>query len=162
LDKEPSKTYSGPYQSKEDIFPEILDDLIQFEGLNLAQVQSQFTELSQHVKEWGVLANRFDEFLSEIKSHTKALTDLADKLGKVIQLGMKPEEPVIARNIPISQAIKEISKLFTENSEMYYSDIAEALNLDFGVVIKACKMLEKDGIIEEVRSESKRIKKTRL
>lgn len=37
-----------------------------FEGLNLSQIQSRFTELVRHVARWRQRAGRLDEFLKEI------------------------------------------------------------------------------------------------
>ncbi len=64
LDARPEKTYEGPYQRKTDITREILEDLVRLEGVSLSHVASQFTELSQHLKEWTDLASRFEEFLA--------------------------------------------------------------------------------------------------
>ena len=66
LDRAPQKTYDGPYQNKEEITPEIVEDLLCFEGLNLSQMQTQFTELLEHVKAWSQFATRIDEFLKTI------------------------------------------------------------------------------------------------
>jgi len=160
LEKEPDKSYEGPYQSMEDINSEILEDLVRLEGLNLAQVQSQFSELTQHIEQWSVLASRFDDFLTEMKSHTKALVDLTNRLGSSAQSAGQPKEPVYAREISLEDAVQEISELFKKNPEMYYSDIAEELCLDYGIVMEACQQLQKKGIIEEVPHGQKSAKKT--
>lgn len=161
LDKIPSKTYDGPYQNREDIGPEILEDLIRLEGLNLTQLQSQFSELAQHVKQWSDLASRFDEFLKNMNSHTKAIDTLTRQLASTVQSSKSLEKSVYARKITLTQAIKEISELFKKEALLYYSDIAEKLSLDYEIVVKACEQLQKKGIIEEVPHETKKNKKTR-
>jgi len=72
LDQRPTKPYEGPYQGREDITPDIFEDLVRLEGLNLTQIQSQFSELSRHLQRWTALAARFDEFLSEMKKQHKS------------------------------------------------------------------------------------------
>ena len=69
------------------------------------------------------------------------------------------EEDIILREVPFKEAVKEIAELFKKKKRLFYSDIAEELRLDFGTVIKACRKLEKDRKIEEVKSEQKRAKK---
>ena len=54
----------------------------------------------------------------------------------------------MARKASHKDATKEILELFRERGRLYYSDIAEALNLDFATVIRACNELEKQGLIE--------------
>ena len=60
LDEKPDKAYEGSYQGQYNITPEVADALARLEGLSLSQMQSQFTELAQHVKEWSAFAPRVD------------------------------------------------------------------------------------------------------
>jgi len=55
--------------------------------------------------------------------------------------------------------LKEIKPLFEKRKTLYYSDIVEALNLDYAMVIKSCKKLEDNGLIEGVSNETRRPKK---
>jgi dCTP deaminase len=161
LDEAPEKTYEGPYQKREDISPEILEDLIQLEGLNLSQVQSQFSELAQHVKQWSALASRFDEFLADMKEHTKAIDALTRQLPSAVRSGSPSEKEIYAREISLDEAIEEITELFSEKIQLFYSDIAEALHLDYSTVVEACRQLQKKGLIEEIPSGKQKTKKPR-
>lgn len=149
LDQPPEKTYAGPYQGRVDIGPEILQDLVRLEGLNLAQMQAEFTRLAEHIKRWGDLAQRFEEFLAEMSKHTKAIEALAKKVAAAPQ-PVAPVKAPSARKVSLQRALEEVSKLFQQKGRLFYSQIAETLDLDLGTVLKACAELEKKGIIEEV------------
>lgn len=159
LDAKPDHPYRGPYQGKFDITGEILEDLVRLEGVNLSQMQSQFTELAEHVKAWSTLAARFDEFLlgmtrqaEALARHTEAVERLVNRFAE--QAPMPPLGAVEARQVDGAQAKAEILDLFRRRRErLYYSDIAETLRLDFATVIDACRELEHEGLIEGVAGE---------
>jgi len=144
LDQRPERTYEGPYQGKYSIGAEVLDALVRLEGLTLSQIQTQFTELERHVKAWGQLASRVDEFLAEMKHHTQAIADLSAR----VKANSEVQTPVEARRLPLKQAMEEILTLFRKRKRLFYSDIAEALRLDFATVISACDELQRKGLIE--------------
>lgn len=144
LDQKPDRTYEGPYQGKYSIGAEVLDALVRLEGMTLSQMQTQFTELERHVKAWSQLAGRFDEFLVEMKQHTKAIAEPSDRVKVTTEI----QGPIEARRIPMKQVMQEILSLFKERKVLFYSDIAEALCLDFATVINACQKLEREGLIQ--------------
>jgi dCTP deaminase len=160
LDQEPEKTYDGPYQGLQQIGHEVLEDLLRVEGFNLNQMQVQFTELAEHVKQWSALAARFDEFLTEMTRHTKAI----ERLSRMISKGEAKEEsykPVKARRVNLKQAANEILALFKKRKRLFYSDIADTLRLDFATVINACQDLERKGLIEGEGNGTARTKRSR-
>jgi dCTP deaminase len=165
LDTLPERGYEGPYQGKHTIGPEVLEALVKLEGLTLSQMQSQFTELAEHVEKWSALAGRFDEFLTTLNSHTAAIKDLIQhtktvRFEPLIQdraLEVVPE----ARQISVKQAADEILGLFKKSKRLFYSDIAELLELDLRTVIQACELLEKKGLIEGASNVKKRVKASR-
>lgn len=146
----PTAAYAGPYQHRKSIGPELLTDLVRLEGLNLSQMQSQFTELAQHVKEWSRLAARFDEFLRVQQDMTRQNERFAEMVTKLLsdRAAAEPEE-IELREVSLEQAKKEVLNLFqrhgTEN--VYYSDMVEELRIDLATIIEACKDLEKQGLI---------------
>ncbi|MCH8342685.1 MAG: hypothetical protein IH983_01715 [Planctomycetes bacterium] len=155
LDDKPKKPYQGPYQDLDDsIGPEILEDLVHMEGLNLSQIQHQFTELREHVEKWSNLATRFDEFLQEMTLERKAMNRQTAAIQELV-LGFSERitsdgaEEVEIRKISHEQAVKEILQLFQKQQQknVYYSDIVEALCLDLATVMAACKELEDKGLI---------------
>ena len=163
LDVVPDHPYNGPYQGKYTIGPEVLDALVRLEGLTLSEMQSQFTELTQHVKAWSAMATRLDEFLTAMDGHTKAINDLVTKIngGELHATGSFVE----ARSIPLEEAKKEILGLFRGRRRLFYSDLSEALRLDISTIIQACKELQRDGLIEEEpngKTGAKRSRRTSL
>ena len=70
------------------------------------------------------------------------------------------EDTITLRDIPLKEAVKEIADLFKRKKRLFYSDIVEELQLDFGTVIKACRKLEKEGKIEGINRGQKRAKKS--
>jgi dCTP deaminase len=151
LSETPQQTYHGPYQHRKDVGPEILSDLVRLEGLDLSQMQSQFTELVQHVKEWQSLAGRFDEFLRVMNDMIRRNEELQKMVVDLAAAkSMSIAEIAETRDISPEDAEKEVLALFHKHhsEQLYYSDIADELNLDFGTVINACKALEDQGLIQ--------------
>jgi dCTP deaminase len=149
LEVQPERPYDGPYQGKYEITGEILEDLVRLEGINLTQMQSQFTQLSQHVAEWAALAGRFDEFLVRMERHTEAIEQLVASLAP--GHGTRDQVPPV-RDVDLEHAIPEVQRLFQERGRLYYSDVVEALHLSLDVVVRACQELERRGLIEGDRS----------
>ena len=153
LDEKPEKVYEGPYQHRHDIGPDILEDMVRLEGMNLSQMQNQFSELSQHVKQWGSVAVKFEEFINEMRMQTAAMTQLIKQIAES-QTSEQTPMRVEARQIDVKQAQKEIIDLFRKHGTLYYSDIAEMLHLDYETVINACEQLQQEGIIEDDSKEA--------
>ena len=78
-----------------------------------------------------------------IKSR-KALSELQPKV-KEVQEKFKDDQ---------KRQMEEITKLFKQGQEIYYSDIMEKLNLDYDTIVKACEKLEKKDIIEGIEDDS--------
>ena len=57
--------------------------------------------------------------------------------------------------------MSEVLELFRQKKRLFYSDIAEALRLDFATVIKACEELKRQGLIEGDRDAKTRPKRPR-
>lgn len=141
---------TAPIQGNEDIGPEILKDLVRLEGINLSQMQNQFTELTHHVKEWSLFASRFDDFIKGMDRQTAAFSNLV----KLMMESVRGQAAVsTTRTISFEEAMQEILELFKGSKDLFYSDIAESLQLDFATVIKACAELEKQGKIKGLPNE---------
>lgn len=152
LEISPTKCYSGPYQSLEDISPDILDDMMRLEGLNLSQLQSQFTKLAQHVKEWSEFSKRFDEFINVMTEQTSAFREFTQNISKKIDIRQE-EEILETKELSLKDAKAEIINLFKYNPQMYYSDIADELNVDYSLVVRACDELLKEDMIEGIEEK---------
>jgi dCTP deaminase len=167
LDDVPTHSYAGPYQSKYSLGPEVLDSVVRLEGLTLSQMQSQFTELAKHVEKWSAFAGRFDEFLNTMNEQATAIRELVSLVKSPNSPVVNGAEAVVAsrpprrRNLNVDQAASEILILFKKKKKLYYSDIAEELSIDLRLVIKACELLEKRGLIEGATNVTSRVKKSR-
>jgi dCTP deaminase len=158
LDELPSHGYQGPYQGKYNIGPEVMEALVRLEGLTLSQMQSQFTELAKHVERWRELAGKFDEFLSAMNENTRAIRELISP--GVTRMAPRAEiEP--QRKVSLKAAAEEILNLFQTGGTLYYSDIAEQLNIDLRTAIRACQLLEQQGLITGAANGSSRSQKSR-
>jgi dCTP deaminase len=157
LEAAPEKTYEGPYQGRYSIGAEVLDALVRLEGMTLSEMQTQFTQLERHVKAWSEMAGRIDEFLLEMKQHTAAIADLSTRMKESIEI----QAPLEARAVPLDQAVGEILNLFRKRKRLFYSDIAEALRLDFATVVRACEHLQRKGLIEGDLNGKTRAKRPR-
>ena len=144
LETVPEGSYQGEYQDRQEVGADVLSDLVRTEGLSLSHMHAQFTELTQHVKEWSQLAAGFNEFVKEMRLQREAMAILAEHA--------RPDEEGLAESRQISheEAKDEVLKLFKTRSgqDVYYSDAAEALKLDFATVIKVFKELEAQGDIK--------------
>jgi dCTP deaminase len=159
LDEKPDETYRGPYQGKYSIGPEVLDALVRLEGLTLSQMQSQFSELALHIREWSAFATRVDDFLAGMKAQSQAFeagmtaqAEAIKDLTRQLERGGDGKEPSGAdfRTVTPEQARDEILALFRERRKrLYYSDISEALNIDLDTVVTATEELRRRGVIEE-------------
>jgi regulator of replication initiation timing len=61
---------------------------------------------------------------------------------------MPEEKVIILRQIPKEQANQEIQQLFSTGRTLYYSDIAEELQLELQLVVEICQELQEAGKIE--------------
>ncbi len=122
-------------------------------------MQTQFGELSQHVKEWSGIAYKFEDFLKQMSMQTNAMMEIVKQMGeRTVAEGQQPM-PREVRCVDIKTARTEILALFHRKPKLFYSDIAEELHLDYETVIKACKQLQKEGRIEGVTVGKKTTKK---
>jgi dCTP deaminase len=161
LDTVPEHGYEGPYQGKHTIGPEVLESLVKLEGLTLSEMQSQFTELAKHVEKWSSFAARFDEFIATMNEQNSAIRQLISQ-GRVEKISDDAVEIIPPlREISVEDAADEILILFRKRKKLYYSDIAELLSIDLRIVIKACALLEKRGVIEGAKNVTTRAKRAR-
>ncbi len=64
-----------------------------------------------------------------------------------IEASLLTEKVIILREIPKEEAKDEIKRLFSSGKTFYYSDIAQQLRLDLGLVVDICNELQKQGEI---------------
>ncbi len=158
LDEAPDRTYQGPYQHRKSLSPDVLADLVRFEGPSLSQMQREFGELRQHVKEWSNLAASFDVFLRQMSEMNKQGAEnrrQIEELTKLLVQDRVAQEPYEIRNVSAAEAEQEILEHFRQHKgeNAYYSDVAEALKLSLETVVRAFESLKTKGLIEEARAQ---------
>jgi len=99
------------------------------------------------------LSEKFDSFLESYCKQNRELAEfnreLLTEMKKLVEhiAGERPRT-VILRAIPRAQAKEEILRLFRGSKRtLFYSDVAEELNLDLELVVELCNELEKEGRI---------------
>jgi shikimate kinase len=98
-----------------------------------------------------VFAERIAIELAARTNDGRPITDDATVLWierQLQQLVSREPEISTTRKVSIKKAMTEILQLFRERKQLFYSDIAEALNLDFSTVIEACDRLQRQNLIE--------------
>jgi hypothetical protein len=71
------------------------------------------------------------------------------KADKMNSLASNSENIIEVRDIPIEQVKQEVLDLVNKKGKMYYSEIADELNLYILDVINACEQLEQEGAVRE-------------
>lgn len=92
------------------------------------------------------------ECIAELQRENNHLQQQIEELkSKVEQLaeGLPTQKTVILRQISKAEAKQEIKELFdSANEPLYYSDIAEKLQLNIEMVVEICEELIEEGEIE--------------
>lgn len=100
------------------------------------------------------LSRPLPQILDEIDENIKFAAELSHKLKSLeerlakIEASLPAEKVIVLREISKKNAEKEILNLFSKGRALYYSDIAERLNLDLQLVVEICNKLQKSGEIE--------------
>lgn len=67
---------------------------------------------------------------------------------------MPKKKVIVLRKINKEQAKQKIQQLFASGRTLYYSDIAEELQLDLKLVVKICQELTDEGKLESRESDN--------
>ena len=93
---------------------------------------------------------RFDPKIRKIERKLEDLENFVNELkDKVYEL---EGEELIIRDIPYSQAKKEIVQFFKDHhgENIDAADIEESLGIEFSIAMTICEELEKEGKIKEI------------
>lgn len=170
LGQQASRGYKGEYQRRSGFSAKELGPVLGYKGHGLSEAVAGFSELRQSIGKVAGLSEKFDSFLESYEKQNRELGEFnrafLTEMKKLIEhiVGELPTT-VVLRAIPRSQARDEILALFKESARtLYYSDVAQQLNLDLELVVELCNELEGEGRIGVLTShEAKRLKaKARL
>lgn len=161
-----SRGYSGEYQGRETFTAKEIEPILGYKGHGLSQIVEGFSEIHDAVGKVGDLSQKFDAFLESYDKQNKELAEfnraLLIEMKKLVEhIANERPRTVLLRAIPKKQAKDEIVRLFKESKRtLFYSDVAEQLNLDLELVVELCNELEKQGTIGVLGfHEAKRSKK---
>lgn len=168
LGKPASKGYEGNYQRRETFTASEIEPVLGYKGHGLSEAVAGFSEIRQSIGKVAGLSEKFDSFLESYEKQNRELTEfnraLLTEMKKLIgHIVGERSRTVILRAIPRTQAKDEILKLFKEaKGSLFYSDVAEKLNLDLELVVELCNELESEGSIGVLnRYEAKKPKAKR-
>jgi len=95
-----------------------------------------------------LLEQRITKLQRENNYLQQQVEELQKKVDKLME-NLPTQKTIILREIDKTQAKQEIKKLFASTDKpLYYSDIAEELELDLEMVVEICQELIKEGEIE--------------
>jgi deoxycytidine triphosphate deaminase len=158
-----SKGYEGTYQGKTTFSAEELEPLIGFKGHALTDVVRGFEDIRDAVHGVAQMSQKLDTFmqqhLDEIRSSqrfTQALMSenqaLFVEMKKLVQhIVGERISTVVPRALSPEEAKREILDLFrSTRGPLFYSDIAERLQIDLEQVLEITNELEREGLIGEL------------
>jgi len=132
-----------------DLFNESMDIAEEriWEKAELAQVFSQLLRFAKPISTtWDSTSNP-TVLATENILLRKEIDVIKQKLDELISR-MPEEKVIVLREISREEAKQEIQELFIGDRTLYYSDIAEELQLDLRLVVDICHELEAVGEIE--------------
>ena len=117
------------------------------------EILREVREVQEAIAKVASLSEKFDRFLESYEKQNRELGEfnkaLLTEMKKLVEhiAGERPRT-VILRAIPRAQAREEILRLFkAAKRTLFYSDVAEELNLDLELVVELCTELEREGHI---------------
>lgn len=151
LEHPPATGYVGPNQGKYHLGAEDIGPFLNVQVPSLGKIHHEFGEITRNLRAVVGLVDKFDLLLAELRRqgdqmnrHIQAVESLAQGAVRVAA----DLAPVEARQIDFEQVVQEVLTLFRERRRLFYSDIAQALQLGVGTVMDACAELERRGLIE--------------
>ena len=148
-----SKGYDGEYQRRRTFTAKEIEPVLGYKGHGLSAVVQGFQETRDALNRVADLPKKFEAFLESYENQNRESAEfnkaLITEMKKLVEYiaGDRPRT-VVLRAIPREEAIGEIVQLFKQSKKpLFYSDVAERLNLDLELVVELCNELEKDGQI---------------
>ena len=145
--------YTGEYQRRDTFTAKEIEQVMGYKGHGLSEVVRGFEEVRQAIHKVATLSEKFDSFLENYTQQNKDSAEfnraLLTEMKKLVEhIAVERPRNVVLRAISRKQAKDEIVQLFREAKRtLFYSDVAEQLNLDLELVVELCNELEKEGAI---------------
>jgi hypothetical protein len=153
-----SRGYDGDYQKREGFTAKEIEPVLGYKGHGLGDAVAGFNEIRQSIARVAALSDKFDSFLSGYERQNRDLSKfnqhLLDEMRKLVEhiVGQRAST-VVLRSLSRDQAKQEILDLFKSTTgPLFYSDIAERLQMDLEQVLEITHELEREGVIGELGS----------
>jgi len=150
-----SRGYKGEYQGKRTFTGKELDAVLGFRGHALTDVVKGFDDMRDAVKVVAEMSGKLDTFMLQHRQEVQAMQEfnrgtLAEMKKLVEYIVGGRETTIVLRTLSREEARQEILALFRDAKEpLYYSDIAERLQMDLEQVLEITTELEREGLIGE-------------
>ena len=151
-----SRGYRGEYQGKKTFSAGDLEPVLGFQGHSLTDVVHGFNEIRHAVQGIAEMSGKLDTFMDQHRQEIRALQkfnqEFMSELKALVQhiVGERATSVVI-RALSHEEARQEVLDLYRSSEDpLYYSDIAERLQMDLEQVLTVTTELEQEGLIGEV------------
>jgi dCTP deaminase len=150
-----SKGYSGEYQERKNFTSRELDPVIGFKGHALTDVVKGFDDIRDAVLGVAEMSKKLDIFMQQHRDEIRAYQDFNQRMmaemKKLVEHVVSDRvSTVVLRALPREEAKQEILNLFrSATGPLFYSDIAERLQMDLEQVLDVTTELEREGLIGE-------------
>jgi dCTP deaminase len=153
-----SRGYSGEYQDRKNFTSRELDPVIGFKGHALTDVVKGFDDIRDAVLSVAEMSKKLDTFMQqhrdEIRAYQQFNQGIMAEMKKLVEHVVSDRvSTVVLRALPREEAKREVLDLFRSASgPLFYSDIAERLQMDLEQVLDITNELEREGLIGELGS----------
>lgn len=163
-----SEGYSGEYQRRKGFSAQELEAVLGYKGHGLTDIVHGFGEIRDALTTVASFSKKFDDFLANYSQQNSDNAEfnralLREMKALVEHILGERVQTVVLRSISRDDAKHEILELFKNaKKSLFYSDVAEQLQLDLELVLELCLELENEGHIGVLNQhEAKGTKKNR-
>lgn len=151
-----SRGYNGEYQDRKNFTSRELDPVIGFKGHALTDVVKGFDDIRDAVLGVAEMSKKLDTFMNqhreEIRAYQQFNQAIMAEMKKLVEHVVNDRVgTVVLRALPREEAKREVLDLFQSTTgPLFYSDIAERLQMDLEQVLDITNELEREGLIGEL------------
>jgi predicted transcriptional regulator len=145
--------YGGQYQNRKTFLAEELDPMIGFKGHALTDVVKGFEDIRDAVCSVAEMSGKLDTFMQqhreEIRESQRFNHAIMAEMKKLVEhIAGERTKTVVLRALSKDDAKREVLDLFRSSTgPLFYSDIAERLQMDLEQVLEVTSEMEREGLI---------------
>ncbi len=151
-----SHGYRGEYQGKKTFTAGDLEPVLGFQGHALTDVVRGFNDLRDAIQSVAEMAQKLDTFMEQHREEIRALQEFNQRVMSelkelVQQIVGEKSTSIVIRALSHDEARQEVLDLYRSSEDpLFYSDVAERLQMDLEQVLTVTAELEQEGLIGEV------------